>query len=71
MQKYSKFIKELVEYINDLSINCSTCSEHDLFLCPGICDWYPLYPYDDIAGRHLFFCWLWAKNPPKQPILTM
>ena len=56
MQKYSKFIKELVEYINDLSINCSTCSEHDLFLCPGICDWYPLYPYDDIAGRHLFFC---------------
>ena len=34
MQKYSKLIKELVEFINDLSITCSRCSTQ---LLTGIC----------------------------------
>ena len=26
---------------------------------------------DDIVARHLLFCWLWAINNKKQPILTI
>ena len=35
MQKYSKFINELVEFINDLSITCLICSIQvfDWYLC--------------------------------------
>ena len=34
-KKYSKFIEELVEFINDLSITCSRCSTQnfDWYLC--------------------------------------
>ena len=34
-KKYSKFIEELVEFINDLSITCSICSTQvfDWYLC--------------------------------------
>ena len=32
-EKYSKFIEELVEFINDLSITCSICSTQ-------VFDWY-------------------------------
>ena len=34
-KKYSKFIEELVEFINDLSITCSVCSAlvFDWYLC--------------------------------------
>ena len=35
MQKYSKFIKELLKFINDLSTTCSICSTQvfDWYLC--------------------------------------
>ena len=67
-KKYSKFIKELVEFINDLSINCSICSTQvfDLHLCPGICDWNPLNSLCNLwhdTDRYLF-----GKYKHKKPL---
>ena len=58
-KNYSKFMKELVEFINDLSITCSICSTEvfDWYLCPVICDWYPLCYLCKLyheTDRHLF-----------------
>ena len=30
-----------------------------------------LVDHDDIAGGHVFFCWLWAKNDQKTAQLTI